>query len=106
MLSGYRLMWLIVLFDLPVTTKKDRKIASKFRQTLVNIGYEMVQFSVYMKFAYSKEQSETIISQLTQHTPAVGNVKIIRITDKQFSQILHLGDHTPRQNQHTQLALF
>ena len=31
-LSGYRLMWMAVLFDLPVGTKKERKAAERARK--------------------------------------------------------------------------
>jgi CRISPR-associated protein Cas2 len=105
-LSGYRLVWLIVLFDLPVGTKKERKRASTFRDNLVTMGFEMVQFSVYMKFGYGKEQAETIIENVKKQVPDYGNVKILRITDKQFAQIIHLGDQLPGERSHRQLALF
>ena len=59
-LSGYRLMWMMVLFDLPVLTKKERKAATKFRKFLLDQGFEMSQFSVYMRFCAGKEQAEVI----------------------------------------------
>lgn len=31
-LSGYRLMWIFVMFDLPVGTKKQMRDATKFRE--------------------------------------------------------------------------
>ena len=39
-------MKLFVFFDLPVTKKEQRKIATKFRKELVNEGFTMLQFSV------------------------------------------------------------
>ena len=54
MLSGYRLMWMVVLFDLPVGTKKERKAATKFRKFLLDQGFEMSQYSVYMRFCAGK----------------------------------------------------
>lgn len=106
MLSGYRLVWMMVLFDLPVTTAKERKRASKFRHELMNMGFEMVQFSVYMKFGYGKEQAATTIEKVKKIVPQYGNVKILRITDKQFGQIIHLGDQLPMGTTHEQLSLF
>ena len=32
--SEYRIMWLLVFFDLPTDTKKERKAASDFRKRL------------------------------------------------------------------------
>ena len=51
-------MWLVVLFDLPVGTKKERKAATKFRQHLLDLGFEMSQFSVYFRFCAGKEQAD------------------------------------------------
>src|SRR5882724_11967823 len=67
-LSGYRIMWLVVLFDLPVGTKKERKAATGFRLKLLDLGFEMTQFSVYLRFC-------------------AGKVHIIAITDKQYENI-------------------
>ena len=55
-LSGYRLMWMMVLFDLPTLTKKERRAASGFRNYLLDQGFEMAQYSVYMRFCAGKEQ--------------------------------------------------
>ncbi len=49
-LSGYRIMWVWVLFDLPVGTKAERKRATRFRNDLLDLGFEMVQFSVVSQF--------------------------------------------------------
>ena len=106
MLSGYRLMWIIAFFDLPVTTKSDRKKASKFRSHLLDLGFEMVQFSVYMKHCAGKEQAEVIENKIRVAVPNYGNVKILQITDKQFGAILHLGKNSKRFINNDQLALF
>ena len=37
--SKYRAMWVLVLFDLPVATKKDMKAASAFRKSLIEYYY-------------------------------------------------------------------
>ena len=62
-LSGYRMMWLYVMFDLPVGTKAERKAATRFRQSLLDDGFEMAQFSVYLRFAESKEKAEVHIKR-------------------------------------------
>jgi CRISPR-associated endonuclease Cas2 len=71
-LSGYRIMWIFVLFDLPVGTKKERKAATKFRETLLDLGFEMSQFSVYLKFTASKEQAEAVERRVEQAMPSSG----------------------------------
>jgi CRISPR-associated protein Cas2 len=83
-LSGYRMMWLYVMFDLPVGTKGERKAATGFRQFLLDEGFEMAQFSVYLRFAESKEAAEVYIERIRAALPRRGKVHIVTITDKQY----------------------
>ena len=88
------------------TTKIERKKATKFRNQLLDLGFEMVQFSVYMKYCAGKEQVEVIESKIRPAVPEYGNVKLLHITDKQFGSILHLGRHSKRSINTDQLVLF
>ncbi len=106
MLSSFRLMWLLTLFDLPVTTKKERQLATGFRNSLLDKGFEMVQYSVYMKNVSGKEQAKTIIKSIHNIAPNDGNIKVIQITDKQFGSIQHIGKRINRKIDTRQLALF
>lgn len=87
-LSGYRLMWMLVLFDLPVMTKKERKAATGFRNFLLDQGFEMSQYSVYMRFCAGKEQAATYTSRIQKNLPKTGKVHIITITDKQYENVV------------------
>jgi len=86
-LSGYRIMWLVVLFDLPVGTKKERKAATSFRLKLLDLGFEMTQFSVYLRSCAGKEQAESYQRRIEQAMPSAGKVHILAITDKQYENI-------------------
>jgi CRISPR-associated protein Cas2 len=86
-LSGYRIMWIVVLFDLPVGTKKERKAATRFRLKLLDLGFEMTQYSVYLRFCAGKEQAEAYERKIEQAMPAAGKVHIMAITDKQYENI-------------------
>ena len=88
MLSGYRLMWIAVMFDLPVVEKKERKAATDFRNTLLDMGFEMAQFSVYMRFCTSQAQIETYCKRVEQALPEGGKVNILVFTDKQYERII------------------
>ena len=90
-LSGYRLMWMMVMFDLPVDTPKARKEATKFRQFLLDQGFEMSQFSIYLRFANGKEQVETYTRRIERHLPEFGKVYIVTITDKQYERIVRFS---------------
>lgn len=88
MLSGYRLMWIMVLFDLPVVTKKERKAATGFRNFLLDQGFQMVQYSVYMRFVAGKEQVEAYTKRIGKNLPPTGTVQIVSFTDKQYENIV------------------
>jgi len=87
-LSGYRLMWMMVLFDLPVMSKKERKAATRFRNFLLDQGFEMSQYSVYLRFCASKEQAGTYIGRIRKNLPNTGKVHIMTITDKQYENVI------------------
>lgn len=106
-LSGYRLMWIMVLFDLPVITEKERKKATKFRNFLIDNSFEMVQFSVYMRSCPSKEHVERIIKLIEMNMPDDGKVDIIPITDKQYENIVTFrGNSKIQRNNPNQYILF
>lgn len=88
MLSGYRLMWMLVMFDLPVVEKAERKAATDFRNALLDMGFDMSQFSVYMRFCTSSAQMETYSKQVENVLPEGGKVNILQFTDKQYERII------------------
>ena len=59
-LSEYRIMWVLVFFDLPTETKKDRKAYTDFRKKLQNDGFTMFQFSIYIRHCASRENAEIL----------------------------------------------
>jgi CRISPR-associated protein Cas2 len=107
-LSGYRLMWVMALFDLPVVTKAERRRATQFRNFLLDQGFEMVQFSVYARFASARERAEAIARKIGAAVPQDGKVDILFFTDKQYEQIVSYRGKTaaPRPGRPEQLALF
>ncbi len=80
-------MWLLVMFDLPVTTKPERRDATKFRLWLLDEGYEMSQFSIYMRFCVGKEQVDRRIRDIARARPNRGAVHVLSITDRQFANM-------------------
>lgn len=80
-------MWVFVFFDLPTETKQQRKDASDFRKFLTGDGFTMFQYSIYVRHAPSRENAQVHINRVTTHVPQEGNVCILQLTDKQFSEI-------------------
>jgi len=85
--SEYRVMWVLVLFDLPTETKKERKVAAKFRKMLIEDGFTMFQFSIYLRHCPSQENAKVHISRVKANLPELGKIGILVITDKQFGDI-------------------
>ena len=85
--SEYRVMWLLVLFDLPTETKKDIREYTIFRKNLLRDGFTMFQFSIYVRHCASLENAEVHKKRVKSFLPRYGKVGIICITDKQFGSI-------------------
>ena len=86
-LSEYRIMWVLVFFDLPTETKKDRKAHALFRKRLIGNGFTMFQFSIYLRHCPSRENAEVHIKRVKNMLPEKGHVGILCITDKQFGNM-------------------
>lgn len=83
-LSEYRVMWVLVFYDLPTETKKERKIAAQFRKDIMKDGFVMFQFSIYLRHCPSKENADVHIRRVKSLLPKSGMVGILCVTDKQF----------------------
>jgi CRISPR-associated protein Cas2 len=77
-------MWMMVMFDLPTVSKAEQKRAQIFRQYLLDEGFTMSQFSVYLRFIGSREKSEAFSKRIKHNVPQYGKVNILYFTDKQF----------------------
>ncbi|GAP72104.1 CRISPR-associated endoribonuclease Cas2 [Candidatus Symbiothrix dinenymphae] len=85
--SEYRIMWVMVFFDLPTETKKEKKAYSDFRKKLVNDGFTMFQFSIYLRHCASHENADVHIKRVKNILPEQGHVGILCVTDKQFGSM-------------------
>ena len=86
-ISSIKTVWLFALFDLPSVTVEEKKAYLQFRKELVADGFMMMQFSVYARFCASREHSRKHIERIRRALPPEGHVRILWITDKQFSEI-------------------
>lgn len=86
-------MRLVVLFDLPVKTKKQRHDATAFRNFLLKDGYHMLQYSVYVRICNGADAVQKHRVQLQGHLPDNGAVRLLVITEKQYASIEILLGH-------------
>lgn len=98
----------MVMFDLPVVEEDDRKAATAFRLTLLDLGFEMAQFSVYLRFCGGKEQAETLTRRVAHALPEGGKVDVLYFTDKQYELIVSFQRGIPCEPRKTpdQFCLF
>lgn len=80
-------MRVLVFFDLPVKTKKDRREYSRFRKFLVKSGFMMVQESVYSKLALNQTVANGISESVKKNKPPAGIVQMLVVTEKQYSKM-------------------
>lgn len=101
-------MWILVMFDLPTETKRQRKRSSDFRKYLLQDGFSMFQFSIYVRNCASRENTKVHVERIRKLLPEEGKVCIITITEKQFNEILlYEGSKvTPPMPEAIQLELF
>ena len=101
-------MRVILFFDLPTVTKKEKKLSAKFRQMLLNSSFTMLQWSIYTRYCKNNDGAEQVIASLNQILPPVGNIRVLKVTEKQFDNIILLLGKKKKQEQiiGDQLILF
>ena len=80
-------MWVFAMFDLPTETRAARKAYARFRKELIDDGFSMMQFSVYIRHCASMENAEVHVARMSGKLPPAGEVRFMTITDRQFSRI-------------------
>jgi len=84
------------MFDLPVMADDERRKATRFRNDLLDEGFEMAQFSVYMRHLASREKADALTKRVIARVPTDGKVSVILITDKQFGEITSYHNLKPQ----------
>lgn len=85
--NQYRIMWVLVFFDLPTETKADSKNYRQFVKNLEADGFSRFQWSIFMRNCPSRENAAVHIKRTKGNLPPKGNVCILSITDKQFGDM-------------------
>ena len=101
-------MWVFVFFDLPTDTKKERRAYTRFRKMLLQDGFTMLQFSIYIRHCNSRENANVHIKRVKNNLPEKGEIIIFTLTDKQFGmlEIFKSAAEADRPDTPQQLELF
>ena len=81
-------MRIIVMFDLPMVTEKEKKTATKFRKYLLDDGFIMMQFSVYSRFCKNNDDLNKHINRLKINAPKSGNIRLLQVTENQYNNMI------------------
>lgn len=87
----YRFMRVLVFFDLPTVTDKDKREYRRFRKMLIQNGFVMMQESVYTRMVLNKTVEKSVIDTLKRNKPSDGLVQAIVITEKQFAGMVNIS---------------
>ena len=82
-----RYMRMLVLFDLPVVSKAERRAYTLFRRFLLNDGYDMIQFSIYGRILNGNDAEKKHMKRLVDNLPPAGSVRCLTVTEKQFASM-------------------
>lgn len=83
-------MRILVFFDLPVLTEKNRRDYRNFRKFLIKSGFLMLQESVYCKLVPNSNIGDIVVNNIKKNKPDNGLVQILSVTEKQFSKMEYI----------------
>lgn len=90
-----RYMRLVLFFDLPVGTAKQRKDYRLFRKFLIKDGFLPLQESVYAKLVVNDAVAGGAIARVRKHRPPAGIVQILKVTESQFATMEYITGKRP-----------
>ncbi len=107
-IAAYRVMWLFVLFDLPVQTREERRDYTRFRKKVLSLGFSQLQYSVYAKHIASEQAGEHLKTHVVGALPPGGQVRLLAVTDHQFGKMeVYYGRmRRPAESPPLQISLF
>lgn len=80
-------MRMILFFDLPMQTKQEVRIYTRFRKYLIKSGFNMLQFSVYSKIFNNVDSANKYMKIIKKNVPTQGQIRIMIVTEKQYADI-------------------
>ena len=108
LLSVYRSLWLIAMFDLPVETPENKRNYTRFRKGLLKDGFMMLQYSIYARYLPSEEAADSHRNTIRAIIPPLGQVRLMTVTDHQFGKMEVFYGRKPREREEIpdQILLF
>nr|WP_321315349.1 CRISPR-associated endonuclease Cas2 [uncultured Ligilactobacillus sp.] len=80
-------MRLMVMFDLPTETSKQRRQYRIFRKKLIDEGFLMIQYSVYVRVCVNRKAAKYLEKRISTFLPEEGIVQSLMLTEKQYNDM-------------------
>ena len=80
-------MYVVCFFDLPTHTKRERRRYTIFRRKLMQAGFVMMQYSVYIAQVRGAHQVKDRVEKVKSFSPDNGEIRLLTITDRQFDRM-------------------
>lgn len=80
-------MKVFCMFDLPVETSREKRNYRMFRKKLLNEGFIMIQYSIYVRTCPSREFAHRLERRIQRNLPPVGNIRLLTVTEKQYNDM-------------------
>ena len=86
-MEKYKIMRMLCMFDLPVETEEQRRAYRIFRKNLIQEGFVMIQYSIYVRICPSREYANRLENRIRKGIPQEGNVRLLCVTEKQYADM-------------------
>ena len=81
-----------ILAILSPTNRRGTKAEyTNLRKYLMKDGYLRIAPDVFMRITANRKTAQKHFTRLQNHAPTTGNVRIIRLTEKQYANITYLA---------------
>jgi len=82
--NGWRVMWVIAVYDCPMVEREERHDYTVFRRSLLQENFFQLQNSLYVRHFPTMAIAEATIQRLRLGIPAGAQVAFFLVTDKQY----------------------
>ena len=86
-MEKYKIMRMLCMFDLPVETEEQRRAYRVFRKELIQQGFIMIQYSIYVRVCPSREYATRLENRIKKNLPHEGHVRLLCVTEKQYDDM-------------------
>lgn len=98
---------ILLLCDLPMERRKQRKEARLFRELLFREDFYELQNGVYTRMVESRSSRDIHLKRINQGLPEYGTIRLLMLTERQFQNVpLLCGNESKQEKVGSELDIF